>query len=209
MDLLIVDDHPLVRQGLRQALDQQRGTVVKDEARNASEALALLRARRYDVVVMDINLPDGSGLEVIRELRTFNQSLPVLVLSMHAEDSLALRAIRVGADGYVNKESSPETLLAAIHKVANGAKHFSSELLAQLVAEASGRRVVAAHDRLSDREYQVMCMLANGDAIAAIGAKLKLSPNTISTYRARIFEKLGVDSNAQLARYAIQHQLIA
>ncbi len=208
MKLLIVDDHPLIRQGLAQVLRPSEGFVIRHEARTAAEALDYLRTESYDVVVLDINLPDQNGLELTKQFRSFNRHTPVLILSMLPEESLAIRSIKAGADGYVSKESPPETLVEALRKLAQGRKHFSPELLYRVAQGKSDLSAGAAHEKLSNREYQVLCMLAGGKSIAGIAEQLELSPNTVSTYRTRILEKLEMGSNADLTRYAIANQLI-
>lgn len=208
MNLLIVDDHPLIRQGLAQVLRPSEGFVIRHEARTAAEALDYLRTESYDVVVLDINIPDQNGLELTKQFRSFNRHTPVLILSMLPEESLAIRSIKAGADGYVSKESPPETLVEALRKLAQGRKHFSPELLYRVAQGKSDLSAGAAHEKLSNREYQVLCMLAGGKSIAGIAEQLELSPNTVSTYRTRILEKLEMGSNADLTRYAIANQLI-
>lgn len=208
MNILIVDDHPLLRHGLRAFLEMASDIRIKHEAENGEIALSLLMTGEYDLVVMDVSLPDMDGLEAIRQLRLFNQDVLVLVLSMHAEESLAIRAIHAGADGFISKDSSPADILKAIRKLASGGKHFSSEVMYFALRNSGTRSLTLPHERLSDREYQVMCMLAGGKTISAIAGILERSPNTISTYRARIFEKLGIESNAELTRYAVTHRLI-
>ncbi|NTV10111.1 MAG: response regulator transcription factor [Zoogloea sp.] len=209
MKILIVDDHPLVRQGLKQTIDAVPDMTVAAEARDASEALAALRGGMCNVVILDINLPDRTGLDVLQELRKFNGKLPVLVLSIHPERALAIRCLKAGANGFLNKESAPEELVRAVRKIANGGTYVSSALADMLALEVSGRSLALPHEKLSDREYQVMCLLASGRSISQIAVMLNRSPNTISTYRARILDKMGMDSNAELTRYAVASQLIA
>lgn len=208
MNILIVDDHPLLRHGLRAYLEIASDIRIKHEAETGESALNLLLTGDYDLVVMDVSLPDMDGLEAIRQLRLFNQVVQVLVLSMHAEESLAIRAIHAGADGFVSKDSSPAEILKAIRKLETGGKNFSPEVMFHALKNSGTRSLALPHERLSDREYQVMCLLAGGKSISAIARILERSPNTISTYRARIFEKLGIESNAELTRYAVMHRLI-
>lgn len=208
MIALIVDDHPMVREGLRNTLRASQPPLEITPAESAAQALELLRSRVFDVVIMDINLPDGSGLDVLKELRSFNPTLPVLVLSMHIEESLALRALRLGANAYLTKDASPTQLLEVIFKIIDGGHYFSAGVMRQLVANAQESVPSLAHDTLSDREYQVMCRLASGNAITRIASDLGLSPNTVSTYRTRIFEKLGLQNNAELTRYTLDNKLI-
>lgn len=207
MKILLVDDHALIRQGLRLAFQQTMGFKLTAEASSGIEALNLLATERFQVVVMDINLPDMNGLEVIRQMREQGDQTPVLVLSMHSEESLGLRAIRAGADGYMSKEAAPVDILQTLRRLAAGKKHFSPELMYRLLQKKAHEGAVP-HDQLSDREYQVLCGLARGQSISGMAEALGLSPNTVSTYRARIIEKLGVETNADLTRYALLHQLI-
>lgn len=209
MKILIVDDHPLIRQGLKQVLLGELEVSACDEAGTATEALGLLRAGNYDILVLDINLPDRSGLAVLKEMRQFDERLPVLVLSIHPEGSLAVQALKAGANGYLSKESAPEELANALRRLAAGGSYITASLSEALVLEVSGRSAAEPHDILSDREYQVMCMLATGQSIVEIAATLRLRTTTISTYRARILDKMGMKSNAELTRYAISRQLIA
>jgi two-component system, NarL family, invasion response regulator UvrY len=208
LNLLVVDDHPYIRQGLRMVFQRERGIVVKHEAANATDAIRLLEMEKYDVVIMDINLPDQNGLEVIRQLRTSGNRVPVLVLSMHSEESLGGRAIQAGADGFLAKDSPPGQLVEALWQLASGGKYFSLGMMHRMLLHAPGDVAVERHEKLSDREYQVMCMLAKGLPLTAIATQLQISPNTISTYRTRIFDKLEVESNAALTRYALTHHLI-
>ncbi|RTL38904.1 MAG: response regulator transcription factor [Rhodocyclaceae bacterium] len=208
MKCLIVDDHPLIREGVAQLFRQRRDLAVVHAAGDAAEALLCLNAHSYDIVIMDINLPDQSGIELVRHLREARQTMPVLMLSMLPEAGLALRCIKAGADGYVSKESPPDELMEAVRKLLCGRKHFSPEVLFK-AAQVAGRSLHdAGHERLSDREFQVMCMLATGKSITLIAHSLQLSPNTVSTYRARILDKLGIESNAELTRFALQHGLV-
>lgn len=209
MKIIIVDDHPLIRQGLKLTLESEPEMAVSAAATTAGEALALLRSAECDVLILDINLPDRDGLQVLKEIRTFNSRLPILVLSIHPEGSLAFRALKSGANGYLNKESAPEELVKAVRIVAGGGTYVSSRLAQSVVLEVSGRTLVLPHEKLSDREYQVMCQLASGCSISQIAAKLGCSPNTVSTYRSRILDKMAMRSNAEITQYAVAHQLIA
>jgi len=208
MNILIIDDHPMVRQGLRMTL-QDAGIIVKDEAGCGEDGIVLLQSNQYDLVIIDIDLPDISGLEVITNLRTHNAGLPILVLSLHPEKDHALRSIKAGADGYLSKTASPEALLSAVHRLINGGKVFSPEVMYALLKHAGEAEVAAAHDALSDREYQVMCLIAVGHHISEIARRLKITPTTVSTYRTRILDKLALNNNADLTRYALAHKLIS
>jgi len=208
MQILICDDHPLIRQGLKQTLSAEARFRVAAEASNAEEALALLSSATFDLLILDVNLPDRNGIDVLREIRKTHPSLPVLVLSLHTEYSVAMRAIKAGATGYLCKESAPEELILAVRKVGSGGSYLSTEMENLVLQHLSGRSGTQPHDALSDREYQVMCQLAAGKSISQIAETLQLSPNTVSTYRARVLEKMGLTNNSELTRYAVAHQLI-
>ena len=200
MKILVVDDHPFIREGLRRSFDHEQDVEISHEASTAAQALQLLRSEHFDVVIMDVNLPDGNGLDVVRELRNFKPLLPVLVLSLHAEDVMALRAIHAGADGYLRKDCTPTEMLRILRKLMAGGKHFTTEVMVRLVRKESGLELEAPHERLSDREYPVMCRIARGEPLTEIATALYLSPNTVSTDRMRSDGKMGMDHNARLPR---------
>jgi len=209
MKLVIVDDHPMVRKGIKQTLNAELSVKSVHEASNAQDALSLLQKMpEISVLILDINLPDRNGFDVLLDIHRRWPRLPVLVFSIHAEGTLGIRAIKAGASGFLNKTCAPEALVNAVKQLASGATYVSSYLADLLVREISGRVMAASHDQLSDREYQVMCMLATGKSISQIAAALYRSPSTISTYRSRILEKMGVSNNAELTQYAISNQLI-
>ena len=205
---LIADDHAVVRQGLRQILLETSDMVVTGEAANGPEALERARAGGYDVIVLDITMPGRSGFEVLKELRLEDPALPVLVLSMHSEEQFAVRLLKAGASGYLNKESAPEELVKAIRKVVSGGRYVSPRLAEKLAFEIDSGSDKLLHETLSDREFQVMRMMASGQTVKEIAAELALSVKTISTYRARILDKMNLHTNAELIHYAIQNQLI-
>jgi two-component system, NarL family, invasion response regulator UvrY len=205
--ILIVDDHALVRRGLIQLLDGFPDGVEFGEAGNAAEGLALALNQRWDVVLLDLGLPDRHGLEVLRELHAARPHLPILILTMFPEDQLALRMLEMGASGYLTKESAPEELLRALERVMAGHKYLSPTM-AQVVADGVGGPPPAPHEQLSDRELEVLRLLAAGRPITAISRQLRLSPKTVTTYRARLLHKLRMRSNAELTFYATQHGLI-
>lgn len=207
MNILIADDHPVVRQGLKQMLTTDSMTVV-GEAKDGHEALHLARTLEWDVAVLDYSMPGRSGLEVLSELKREFPDRPVLILSMHPEELHARRVLKTGAAGYMNKESAGEELAAAIRKVSNGGKYVSASLAEKLAMELAPDTEKPLHEILSDREYRVMWLLASGKPIKQIARELFLSPSTISTYRARILTKLNLGTNADLVRYASQHQII-
>jgi two-component system, NarL family, invasion response regulator UvrY len=205
---LIADDHAVVRQGLRQILQETTDMQVTGEAATGPEALDRARGDSYDVVVLDITMPGRSGFEVLKELRVELPELPVLVLSMHAEEQFAVRLLKAGAAGYLNKESAPEELVKAIRKVVAGGRYVSPTLAEKLAFEIDAGSDKLAHETLSDREFQVMRMMASGKTVKEIAAELSLSVKTISTYRARILAKMNLHTNAELIHYAITNQLV-
>ena len=209
MKILIVDDHAVVRRGLQQIVLDEYEDLVFGEATNGQEALEVLAQRDWDVMVLDISMPGRSGLDVLKEIRRERPDIPVLVLSMHPEDQFAVRVLRAGASGYMTKETAPEELVTAIGKVLGGGTYVSpslAEILAQDLQRNAGES--SLHRRLSDREYEVMLMIASGKAVSEIANELSLSVKTISTYRARILDKVQMKSNAELTRYAIMQGLV-
>ena len=209
MRVLIADDHPVVRHGLRQMLAQESDLTVVGEARDGQEVIDLCGRVAWDVAVLDYQMPGKNGLELVKELRHRFPGRSVLILSMYPEDTYAVRALKAGASGYLTKESAPEDLVAAIRKVAAGGKYITPALGERLALDLEDTRSTPTHESLSDREYQIMWMIVSGKALTQIGQELGLSPNTISTYRARILRKMGMKSNAELLHYAIQHHLVS
>jgi DNA-binding NarL/FixJ family response regulator len=208
MRILIADDHPLVRQGLKQLLAAEPDMTVVGEAKNADETLELARSLEWDVLILDYSMPGGNGLVVLKEIKRSYPRRPVLVLSMHPEDSIAISVLRAGAAGYINKECASEELTVAIRKAVSGGKYVSTSLAEKLALELEDGTRARPHESLSDREYRVMWMLASGKSITHIAEELFLSPNTISTYRIRILKKLKLEHNADLVRYAMKHRLM-
>ncbi len=204
---LVVDDHPMVRRGLIQTLSEAFPGVVIGEAANAQEALNQIWSHDWDVVMLDVSMPGRSGLDVLKEIRQEKQKLPVLVLSMYPEDEFALRVLQNGAAGYLTKQMAPHELVAAVRKVLEGGRFISPLVAEKLAANLDRDLEKAPHHLLSDREYQVMGMLAAGKTVKEIGAELSLSIKTISTYRSRILEKMLLRNNAELMRYAVEHDL--
>ena len=201
--ILLVDDHPVVRQGIRTILtDRLRGAVV-GEASDATSALRQIHDGDWDVVVADISLPGMSGLDLIKELRLLYPRLPTVVLSMHPAAQFARRALKAGAAGYLTKDSAPEALVAAVRDARSGRRNIGQDS-----AKDRPQTPAAAHEALSDREYQILRMFGSGRALSDIARDLGLSPKTISTYRMRVLEKLGMRSNAELMRYAIENRLL-
>lgn len=208
MRILIADDHPLVRQGLKQVLEAHAELDVVAEAKDGNDAVQQAGSVEWDVAVIDFNMPGKAGVELVKELRRRYPARPVLVLSMYPEDRYALRLLKAGAAGYLNKESAPEELVGALHKVAAGGRYVSAALGEKLALALSGSGEQPAYEKLSDREYQIMWLLASGKTVGEIAKQLFLSANTVSTYRARILKKISVKNNAELMRYAIRHQLV-
>ena len=206
--ILIADDHTIVREGLKQILMETSDMVVAAEAANGQEVLDKIGNDDFDVVVLDIAMPGRSGLDILKELRSNKLKLPILVLSMYPEDQYALRVLRAGADGYLTKESAPNDLITAIRKVYAGKKYISPVLAEKLAFGLDADAAKPPHELLSDREYQVMCRIASGKTVKEIADELFLSVKTISTYRARILEKMGMKNNAELTHYAIQNRLV-
>ena len=206
--VLIADDHAVVRQGLKRILQDTHGMVVAGEAVNGQEVLKKVRAEAWDVVILDISMPGHSGLDILKELEHERPKLPVLVLSMHSEDQFAMRVLRAGASGYLTKDSAPDELVKAVRKVARGGKYVSPLLAEKLAYEIGPDSNKLPHETLSDREFQVLRMIATGKAVGEIATELSLSPKTISTYRARLLQKMNLTSNAELIHYAIQNHLI-
>jgi len=197
-----------VRHGLKQILADEFKRASFNEARNGQEVLDSVWKQNYDVVVLDITMPGRSGLEVLKEIKKAKPKLPVLVLSMHPEDQFAMRVLKSGASGYMTKESAPAELVGAVKKIMAGGRHISTsvaELMASYITMDSSR---PPHEQLSNREFQVMRMIASGKTVSEIARMLSLSVRTISTYRARILEKTGMKTNAELTHYAFQHSLV-
>lgn len=206
--ILIVDDHAIVREGLKQILAEVDDIEVGGEADNSSHAMQMARRGHWDLVLMDISMPDRSGLETLELLRKEHPGIKVLMLSMHRETQYAVRALKSGAAGYLNKQSAPDQLVDAIRLVASGKKYISAELAQELASEVSGERARMPHETLSNREYQTLCLIASGLPVSAIAGKLALSVKTISMYRARMLQKMQLKNNAELTHYAIKHGLV-
>jgi DNA-binding NarL/FixJ family response regulator len=204
----VVDDHAVVREGLKRIIAENPGMAVTAEAGDGQEAIRLLQTEPCDVLLLDITMPNVNGLDVLKRIHTDSPRLPVLVLSMHSEDQYAVRVLRAGAAGYLTKESAPAKLVQAIRKVVRGGKYVSPTLAEKLVYDLHSDSTKAPHEILSDREYQVLCMIASGKTVTMIAVELGLSVKTVSTYRVRILEKLNMKNNAELTRYAIKEGLV-
>jgi DNA-binding NarL/FixJ family response regulator len=208
LEILVVDDHTVVREGLKRILQRCEDCVVAAEAQTAAEALGWLRKRSFDLVLLDISLPGGSGLELLKTVKKELPKLPILILSAYAEDHYAVRAFKDGADGYLNKESAPQLLIAAIRKVAAGGKYLSPALAERIALEMGTPVDGALHEQLSDREFEILRLIARGKSLKDIGQQLHISPKTVTTYRARIIEKTGLASNAEFTRYMLENKLL-
>jgi DNA-binding NarL/FixJ family response regulator len=206
--ILIVDDHEVLRDGVKRIFDKQPGTIIFGEAGTVQEALRLVREQDWDVVVLDLSLGDRSGLEVLKELKRIRPRLPVLILSMHSEEQFARRAFKAGAAGYITKDSPRAELVKAINKVIGGGRYASSALAEKLIVDLGKDTDRPLHESLSDREFEVMRLIASGKTVGEIADLLSLSDSTISTYRARILEKMEMKTNAELTHYAIQNKLV-
>jgi two-component system invasion response regulator UvrY len=206
--VLICDDHAIVRQGLRQVIGETADIRAVAEAGGYPEVMKLLREAEIDMLLLDISLPGKNGIDVLKIVKKEFPKLPVLILSMYPEDQYAVRAIRAGASGYLTKQSAADQLITAIRQVVAGRKYITPEL-AQALANTLGRNMdVMPHETLSDREYQTLCMIASGKALSRIAEELSLSAKTVSVYRARLLEKMGLKNNAELTNYALKHGLV-
>jgi two-component system, NarL family, invasion response regulator UvrY len=206
--ILIADDHPVVRQGLKQILAETRDIVVADEAASGQEVMKKVTKNDYDVILLDISMPGRNGLDILRELKSKRPKAAVLILSIYPEDQYAVRVLKLGAAGYLTKESVPEELITAIRKVAQGRKYISATLAEKLAVDLELNAEKPVHENLSDREYQVLCMISSGKRLKEIAEELSLSIKTISTYRTRILDKMKLRNNAELIRYALQNNLV-
>ncbi|HMR62728.1 MAG TPA: response regulator transcription factor [Anaerolineae bacterium] len=207
INVLIADDHPIVRQGLRQILSGLPDMEVAGEAINAQQTLEQVRAGGWDVLVLDISMPGRSGFDILNELKHEQPNLPVLVLSTHSEDQFAVRVLKAGASGYLTKENAPAELIRAIRKVVGGGKYISDKLAESLAFGLDAATERLSHEALSDREFQVVQMIASGKTLADIAASLSLSAKTVSTYRTRLLRKLNLKTTADIIRYAIENGL--
>jgi two-component system, NarL family, invasion response regulator UvrY len=206
--ILLVDDHPVVRQGIRQILTEAFPVVQIGEAEHADEALTALRTSGWDIIVLDIAMPGVTGLELLREIRRERPALPVLILSMHPAEQFASRAMLAGASAYLTKHSGPGELVEAIEALTSGKVYVSPHADAGESPESRDSQPPSAHEKLSDREYQVLRMIAQGKTVSQIAAEISLSVKTVSTYRARVLEKMNMRTTAELMRYAIVNRLV-
>lgn len=208
MRVLIADDHAVFRRGLRDTLADAFPRATFGEAKTALETIELVRRQDWDVVILDISMPGKSGLDILDDLRRLRPKLPVLLLTMHPEQQYARRALKAGAAGYLTKDSVPEELKEAIKRIVAGGRYVSAALAEKLAVDLRDGADLPLYELLSDREFQVLRMIASGKTVKEIGEELSLSVKTVSTYRARILEKTGMKTNAELIRYALQSQLV-
>ena len=204
--VLLVDDHDVVRKGIRAILEDRFGAIDIREAAGGDEALEALAAP-FDAVVLDLSMPGRSGIDLLAEIKHRHPKLPVLIMSLHGEEQFAVRALRAGAAGYLTKSAASEQLVTAFERIVRGGRYIS-EAVAERLAAAAGGDAGAPHDRLSDREFEVMRGIASGESVSEIADRIHLSVKTVSTYRARLLDKMGMSSNAELTRYAIQNGLV-
>ena len=206
--VFIADDHAIVREGLKQILAETRDIVVAGEAENGLDAVKLFRKSECQVMLLDISMPDRSGIEVLKQIKKEKPELAVLMLSMHREDQYAIRSLKAGASGYLTKQSAPRELVTAIRQVAGGLKYISPALAQELANHVGDDHEAPPHDTLSDREYQTLTMIASGKTVGMIAKELSLSVKTVSEYRARLLVKMKLKNSAELTHYAIKNQLI-
>jgi DNA-binding NarL/FixJ family response regulator len=207
MKILIADDHTVVRQGLKSIL---AGAFPKATVGEAPDTAHLIESaqQKWDVIIMDLSMPGGNGLDTLKQLKHMQPQVPVLILSMHPEDQYAVRTLKAGAAGYLSKESASDELVNAVNKVTRGGKYITATVAEKLLLHLEGDGERPPHELLSDREYQVLCMIASGKEVGQIAKELVLSVKTVSTYRARILEKLNMKTNAELTHYAMENKLV-
>lgn len=208
INILIADDHPIVREGLKQIISETNDMTVADEAGSGREALDLVRKKEYDLLLLDISMPGRNGLEILKELKSEYPKFPVLILSIYPEEQYAVRAFRAGASGYLTKASAPNELISAIRKIVNGGRYVSESLAEKLTYYLDEDSLRPPHDLLTDREYQVMLMLGSGKTVKEIAEELFLSVKTISTYRTHILEKMKMKNNAEVTLYVVKNKLV-
>ena len=205
--IMLVDDHPIVRRGVRDILVDAFPGATVEEVGSGADAVSLAGTHNWDVAILDLTLPDGSGLDVLKRLRQLQPRVPVLILSMHAPEHFARRAILAGASGYLTKDTADTELVTAVTQLLQGGKYFNPEVMHGVVLSMHPDNPDRPHERLSDREYQVLRMIGGGKTVSEIASELTLSVKTVSTYRTRVLEKMGMRTNAELTRYAVQHGL--
>jgi two-component system, NarL family, invasion response regulator UvrY len=206
--ILIADDHAIVREGLKQIVAEEKDILVAGEAENANRLMELLQKEKWNLVILDINMPGKSGLEALKDIKLLYPNLPVLILSMFSEDQYGIRAIKAGASGYLKKVSAPKELVVAIRKIVSGGKYINPSLAEKLAEKFGDIDKALLHEKLSDREYQIMCNIALGKTAEEIAQELAISINTVYTYRNRILEKMSLKSNVELTQYVLQNKLV-
>ena len=208
MKILITDDHAVLRRGLKQILEDGFGKIQFGDAASGSEAIEAVTREHWDLVMLDITMPGRSGLDALKEIKVLKPNMRVLVLSVHSEDQFAVRVLKAGASGFLNKDSAPEELVKAVRKVLAGGRYVGDSLAEKLAGTLEKKGIEFAHEQLSDREFQVLRMIGSGKTVSEIGAELSLSVKTVSTYRTRILEKMKLSTNAELTRYSFEHKLV-
>lgn len=206
--ILIADDHGIVREGIRSLVDEQPDLEVVGEAASVPDVLDLVREEEADLLVLDLGMPGGEGLETLQRIQTVASDLPIVILSVHPEDQLAARMLRAGASGYVHKETASENLVTAIRRVLRGTRYVSPDMASKLASDLGGDATGEPHEELSDREFQVLCLLGDGRSVSGIADELSLSAKTVSTYKSRLLDKMGMETTAQLIRYAVEQDLV-
>jgi len=206
--ILIADDHPLVREGLKKILKEESDMDVVGEAQNSEELAGLMQRRKFDVVVTDLSMPGRNALELLKDVSKIAPRIPVLILTMHPEERFAVRAIQLGAAGYITKESAPVELVKAIRHVVTGGKYITPSVAERMAREYAPLGTKAPHELLSNREFEILCMIASGKAVKEIADELNISINTVHTYRSRVLEKMNARSNSELTQYAIRNNLV-
>lgn len=205
--ILVADDHSVVRKGLVQVLREGYPDAFIGEASNGNEVFELAHEDNWDLIMLDISMPGRNGIDALKQLKHNGIKTPVLILSMHPEDQYAIRVLRAGASGYLNKEAAPEVVLEAVERVLSGRKYITAEIAEKMAGVISQKNDKSGHEALSDREMQVLQLIASGKTVTQIANEMSLSVNTVSTYRARLLEKLSLNNNAELTRYSIDHNL--
>ena len=208
IEVIIADDHAIVREGLKQILADTKDIVVRGEAECGLDTIRMCREHPFNVLLLDISMPDKSGIEVLKQIKKEHPTIAVVMLSMHPEDQYAIRSLKAGASGYLNKQSAPKELVSAIRQVSMGLKYINASVAQELANHIDDEHQVTLHETLSDREYQTMTMIASGKAVSDIAKELSLSVKTISEYRSRVLIKMKLKNNAELTHYAIKNQLI-
>jgi len=207
IEIILVDDHAIVREGIRRIIDDTSGITICSEASTGEEALELIKTEKYDLVILDISMPGKNGLQTLKEIKKYNEKLPVLMLSMHAEEQYAMRAIKAGASGYLTKESASDQLVSAIRKIHDGRKYISAGVAELLVTDIYHDDEKHPHEYLSDREFEIFKLIIRGNSAKIIAANLSISDKTVSTYRSRIMKKMDMHSTADLIHYAIENNI--